>query len=122
VVGYALAQDGLGLARFHEKYAPLMSGTADKLAFDTASKPAAANSAEFEQIARMAAKVDTLDGFLHEMKTRFPDMTARAPLSPEAVKADPSPTGALPQIVGLKNVEASRRRAEGADGAATQVP
>ena len=56
----------------------------------------------------MAAKVDTLDGFLREMKTRFPDMTARAPLPPETAKADPSPTGALPQIVGLKHVEASR--------------
>ena len=102
VIGYALADDALGLVRFREKYAPLMSGTADKLAFDTASKPAAGNSAEFEQIARMAAKVDTLDGFLREMKTRFPDMTARAPLPPETAKADPSPTGALPQIVGTE--------------------
>jgi tetratricopeptide (TPR) repeat protein len=108
VIGYALAEDALGLARFREKYAPLMSGTADKLAFDIASKPASDNSAEFEQIARMAAKVDTLDGFLREMKTRFPDMTARAPLPPETAKTDPSPTGTLPQIVGLKQVEASR--------------
>ncbi|MBN9004692.1 MAG: tetratricopeptide repeat protein [Rhizobiales bacterium] len=108
VIGYALAEDGLGLARFREKYAPLMSGTTDKIAFDTASKPAAGNSAEFAQIAKMAAKVDTLDGFLREMKTRFPDMTARAPSPPETAKADPTPTGALPQIVGLKQVEASR--------------
>ncbi|MEH6951070.1 tetratricopeptide repeat protein [Nitrobacter sp. NHB1] len=108
VIGYALAEDTLGLARFREKYAPLMSGTADKLAFDTASKPASDNSAEFEQIAKMAAKVDTLDGFLREMKSRFPDMTARAPPPPEAARADPAPTGALPQIVGLKQVEASR--------------
>jgi hypothetical protein len=108
VIGYALAEDTLGLGRFREKYAPLMSGTADKIAFDTASKPASGNSAEFEQIARMAAKVDTLDGFLREMKSRFPDMTARPPLPPEAAKTDSAPTGALPQIVGLKNVEASR--------------
>jgi tetratricopeptide (TPR) repeat protein len=108
VIGYALAEDALGLARFREKYAPLMSGAADKIAFDTASKPASDNSAEFEQIARMAAKVDTLDGFLREMQLRFPDMTGRAPLPPEAAKTDSSPTGALPQVVGLKNVEASR--------------
>ena len=62
----------IGLARFREKYAPLMSGEADRAAFETASKPAAANSAEFAQIAKMAASVDTLDGFLREMKTRFP--------------------------------------------------
>ncbi len=77
VVGYALAEDAIGLARFREKYAPLMSGDADRAAFETASKPAAANSAEFDQIAKMAASVDTLDGFLREMKTRFPDATAQ---------------------------------------------
>ncbi|MBS0527855.1 MAG: tetratricopeptide repeat protein, partial [Proteobacteria bacterium] len=108
VIGYALAEDSLGMARFREKYAPLMSGTADKLAFDTASKPASGNSAEFEQIAKMAAKVDTLDGFLREMKSRFPDMTTRASLPPETAKADPYPTGSLPQIIGLKRVETAR--------------
>jgi tetratricopeptide (TPR) repeat protein len=108
VVGYALAEDALGLARFREKYAPLMSGEADRAAFETASKPAAANSAEFAQIAKMAASVDTLDGFLREMKTRFPDATARAPLPPETPKADPFPTGSLPAIIGLKRVDAAR--------------
>jgi tetratricopeptide (TPR) repeat protein len=107
VVGYALAEDAIGLARFREKYAPLMSGEADRAAFETASKPAAANSAEFVQIAKMAASVDTLDGFLREMKTRFPDATARA-LPPETAKADPFPTGSLPQIIGLKRVEAAK--------------
>jgi tetratricopeptide (TPR) repeat protein len=108
VVGYALAEDGIGLARFREKYAPLMSGEADRAAFETASKPAAVNSAEFAQIAKLAASVDTLDGFLREMKTRFPDATAKAPLSPDMVKPDPFPTGSLPEIVGLKRVEVAR--------------
>ena len=108
VVGYALAEDTLGLSRFREKYAPLMSGEADRTAFDIASKPASTNSAEFAQIAKMAASVDTLDGFLREMKARFPDMTAKAPLPPETQKPDPFPTGALPAIVGLKRVEAAR--------------
>jgi len=86
----------------------LMSGEADRAAFEIASKPAAASGGEFTQIARMAASVDTLDGFLREMKTRFPDATARAPLPPESSKADPFPTGSLPAIVGLKRVEAAR--------------
>jgi len=106
VVGYALAEDAIGLSRFGEKYAPLMSGEVDKLAFDMASRPVAATSAEFAQIARMAAGVDTLDGFIREMKARFPDATARAP------QADPTTTGSLPDpslttlpaIVGLKQV------------------
>jgi tetratricopeptide (TPR) repeat protein len=108
VVGYALAEDGIGLARFREKYAPLMNGDADRTAFETASRPAAANSAEFAEIAKMAARVDTLDGFLREMKVRFPDATARAPLPPESQKGEPVSTGSLPQIVGLKRVDAAR--------------
>jgi tetratricopeptide (TPR) repeat protein len=107
VIGYALAEDAIGLARFREKYTPLMSGEGDRSAFETASQPATANSAEFAAIAKMAASVDTLDGFLREMKTRFPDATARAPL-PETPKADPFPTGSLPAIVGLRRVEAAR--------------
>ncbi|MFB9265758.1 tetratricopeptide repeat protein [Bradyrhizobium erythrophlei] len=114
VVGYALAEDAIGLSRFREKFAPLMSGEADKLAFDAASKPVATSSAEFAQIARMAASVDTLDGFIREMKTRFPDATARAPLPepvttgslPDKVKADP--VSALPAIKGERRASAAR--------------
>jgi predicted negative regulator of RcsB-dependent stress response len=105
VVGYALAGDAIGLARFREKYAPLMTGEADRFAFDTASKPAASNSTEFALIAKMAASVDTLDGFIREMKIRFPDATARAPLSPEMSGAEPVHTGALPAISGIRRIE-----------------
>jgi hypothetical protein len=108
VVGYALAEDAIGIARFREKYAPLMSSGTDRAAFETASKPTAINSADFAAIAKMAAGVDTLDGFLREMKTRFPDATARATLPPETPKPDPFPTGSLPAIIGLKRVDAAR--------------
>ena len=109
VVGYALAEDAIGLVRFREKYAPLMSGEVDRTAFDIASKPASANSAEFSEIAKMAAKVDTLDGFLREMKSRFPDATARAPLPPGVEGADPvATTGSLPRIIGLTRAEAAK--------------
>ncbi|WOH79374.1 tetratricopeptide repeat protein [Bradyrhizobium sp. BEA-2-5] len=112
-VGYALADDSIGLSRFREKYAPLMSGDADKLAFDSASKPVATSSAEFAQIARMAASVDTLDGFIREMKTRFPDASARAPL-PDPVatgsvadKPKVAPVSALPVIKGERRASAA---------------
>jgi tetratricopeptide (TPR) repeat protein len=103
VVGYALAEDAIGLARFREKYAPLMSGEPDKIAFDIASKPAASNSSEFTEIARMAASVDTLDGFLRDMKNRFPDATAWTPPG----QKDPAATGSLPKIEGVKRVSAN---------------
>jgi hypothetical protein len=108
VVGYALAEDAIGLARFREKYAPLMSGETDRAVFETASKPASGSNAQFADIAKLAASVDTLDGFIREMKTRFPDATARAPLPPQIQKPDPFPTGSLPAIVGLKQVKAAR--------------
>ncbi|MBA2398197.1 MAG: tetratricopeptide repeat protein [Bradyrhizobium sp.] len=108
VVGYALAEDSIGLVRFREKYAPLMSGDTDRMAFDLASKPAAASSAEFSAIAKMAAGVDTLDGFIREMKVRFPDATARAPVSPEMARGEPVHTGSLPAIVGVKQNGAAK--------------
>jgi len=78
-----------------------MSGEADKIAFDTASKPRVASSGDFAAIAKMAASVDTLDGFLRDMKARFPDAGARP------IASDPEPTGSLPPI------PASMRRAGG---------
>lgn len=107
VVGYSLSEDAIGLARFREKYGPKMDGEDDRAPFDLASKPASANSADFARIAKMAATIDTLDGFLREMKTRFPDAMARAKLPPE-IKVDPNPTGSLPEIVGLKRKQAKR--------------
>jgi hypothetical protein len=108
VVGYALAEDALGLARFREKYAPLMNVGADKITFDTASKPTSTNSSEFAAIAKMAASVDTLDGFLREMKTRFPESSAKAILP--GASADPMPTGSLkPQpVVNVRKIEMTR--------------
>ena len=108
VVGYALAEDAIGLARFRAKYAPLLTGEADRVACANGSKPASSNSAEFSQIARMAASVDTLDGFIREMKIRFPDATARAPLSP-GMSGDPVHTGSLPAIVGVRQIDMKKR-------------
>ena len=106
-IGYALAEDAIGLARFREKYNPKMDGGNDRAAFDLAAKPARANSADFARIAKMAATIDTLDGFLREMRIRFPDAMARAKLPPE-IKTDPNPTGSLPEIIGVKKVKAAR--------------
>ena len=108
VLGYALAEDSLGLARFREKYAPLMNAEADRAILETTSKLVTTNSADFAQIAKMAASVDTLDGFLRDMKSRFPDASAKAILPPGMAKADPTPTGSLPAIVGLKRADTAR--------------
>jgi hypothetical protein len=106
VLGYALAEDSLGLARFREKYAPLMNSEKDKAIMETASKPASNNSADFAKIAKMAASVDTLDGFLRDMKARFPDASAKAILPPGM--ADPTPTGSLPELVKVRQIPLTR--------------
>lgn len=112
VIGYSLAEDAIGLARFREKYAPLMTGEADKIAFDVASKPATGSSAEFTQIAKMAAGVDTMDGFMRDMRARFPDNTGRAADKEAALKdagkMESDATGSLPQIKGIKQADAAR--------------
>ena len=105
VVGYALAEDALGLARFRDKFAPLMASGADKIAFDTASRPATGNNSEFAAIAKMAASIDTLDGFLREMKLRFPEAGAKGAIP---AQADTEPTGALPAIVNVRKIEMTR--------------
>lgn len=107
-IGYALAEDVIGIERLREKYAPKMTGEADRASFDLATKAVAATSAEFAQIAKLAASVDTLEGFLRAMKERFPDATARAPLAP-ASKSDPASTGSLPEIPGLRQLRPMAR-------------
>lgn len=105
-IGYALANDAIGLGRFREKYAPKMDSASDRSAFAIASKPASADSADFAKIAKMAAAIDTLDGFLREMRMRFPDAVARVKLPASGVDTDA--TGSLPAIVGTKQVRAER--------------
>src|SRR4029077_16078475 len=100
-IGYSLAEDAIGIARLREKYAAKMENGAEKTAFDTATKLASSNSSDFIAIAKMAASVDTLDGFIREMKVRFPEVASRQPL-PGEIKPDPNPTGSLPRINGLR--------------------
>jgi hypothetical protein len=78
-IGYALGEDELGLGRFRDKYAAKMAQTADARAFEVVSAPLGTNGAEFRDIARAAAAIDTLDGFLRDMQARFPDASAAAP-------------------------------------------
>ena len=106
-IGYALAEDSIGLARFADKYLPKMSEPADRAAFEVAVRPASDGLPAFSQIARMAASVDTLDGFVREMKASFPDAVAHSPARPDLATPDAAPTGSLPRIVGTK-AEAAR--------------
>jgi tetratricopeptide (TPR) repeat protein len=72
-LGFSLGEDAIGLGRFHEKYAAKMADGPDRRAFDVITRPSGTGSAEFRDVARTAAAVDTLDGFLRALRARFPD-------------------------------------------------
>jgi hypothetical protein len=67
-IGYALGEDALGLGRFRERYAGKMGDGLDRRAFDVVTAPVGSGGVEFGDIARALASVDTLDGFLRDMR------------------------------------------------------
>jgi tetratricopeptide (TPR) repeat protein len=90
-VGYALADDTIGLDRWRNKYAAKMAEGPDKRAFDVVTTPFNVNAPEFGEVARKVATADTLDGFLRDIRAKFPETTApaaqpaeRAPSAPRA--------------------------------------
>ncbi len=93
-VGYALGEDALGLSRFREKYAPKMAKTPDARAFEIASAPLGTSGSEFRDIAHLAASVDTLEGFLRDMKARYPEASPLPPAAPAENAASAITSGA----------------------------
>jgi tetratricopeptide (TPR) repeat protein len=93
-IGYALAEDTLGLGRFRDKYAAKMAQTPDARAFEVVSAPLGTSGDEFKDIAHAAAAVDTLDAFLRDMKARFPESSAMS--SPIPANAAPPALPAAP--------------------------
>jgi tetratricopeptide (TPR) repeat protein len=77
-IGFAIGEDTIGLMRFREKYAGKMGEGADRRAFDVVTAPVGTSGAEFRDIARAVSMIDTLDAFLADMRTRYPD-TGGAP-------------------------------------------
>jgi len=73
-IGYALGNDTIGMARFKEKFSAKMAEGPDKHAFEVITGGYGTNSAEFRDVVRTTAAVDTLENFLRDMRKRYPDM------------------------------------------------
>ena len=86
-IGYSLGEEPIGLARLREKYAAKMADTPDRRAFDVVSAPVGTGGAEFQDIAKKIAGVDSLDAFLRDMRARYPDSSAL----PQAANDTPAP-------------------------------
>ena len=92
-VGYALGEDALGLGRLRERYTAKMSETPDARAFEVVSAPLGTSGTEFRNIARAAASVDTLEGFLRDLQSRYPDANV---ISQSSASRPGNPANAVP--------------------------
>ncbi|HVX98290.1 MAG TPA: tetratricopeptide repeat protein [Pseudorhodoplanes sp.] len=102
-IGYALGEDSIGLGRLRERYAGKMADGPERQAFEAATSPLNAGKAEFNEIVKKIAATDTLDAFLREMRTTFPEIGALSANdlkpstgSPKGPAGDVMPTGSIP--------------------------
>ena len=98
-IGYSIGEEPIGLARFRERYSAKMADTADRHAFDIVTAPAGSGGAEFQDVARKIAGVNSLESFLGDMRTRYPDSAAISQAAPPAAASPPpqAPAGAPPK-------------------------
>jgi hypothetical protein len=100
-IGYALGEDGIGLMRIRERYAAKLGDGPDSRAFEVVTAPIGLAGTEFRDIARAVAQVNSLDAFLRDLRTRYPDTGAlpqrpQRPVPGQARPNDPPATGTLP--------------------------
>ena len=78
-IGYALGDELIGLGRLREKYQAKFADGPDGRAFNIVTAPVGTNGVEFQDIAKKIAGVDTLDAFLRDLRTRYPEASAVSP-------------------------------------------
>lgn len=106
-IGYALAGDTIGSRRLREKYEAKMNEGPDKRAFEVATAPYEANGAEFRALAKTITAFDSLEAFLRDMRSRYPEIGALSSVVPEPqarkqssrTDADPAPTASISKRV-----------------------
>jgi hypothetical protein len=97
-IGYALADESIGLARFRDKYMAKMADSPDAHAFQVVTAPIGNGSAEFSSVAQTVANFDTLDAFLRDMGKRYPDTSvpSRESVAEKAAAPKPAPAPTVP--------------------------
>jgi len=90
-IGYALSGESISLTRLREKYAAKMAEGPDGRAFDVVSAPIGTSNAEFKDVARRVASIDTLGAFLKDIRARYDEQQERAKAKPDDKKAPPKP-------------------------------
>lgn len=78
-IGYALGDETIGLSRLREKYQAKFADGPDRRAFDIVTAPTGTGSAEFKEVVKKVASIDTLDAFLRDLRARYPESSAVSP-------------------------------------------
>jgi hypothetical protein len=100
---YTMSEESIGVARLREKYEAKFADGPDRRAFEVVTAPIGASGSEFQDIAKKVASVDTLDAFLRDLSTRYPETSAAPPAgaagegggpTAESDKAKPATNGA----------------------------
>ena len=116
-IAFVLGEDPIGLGRLREKYAGKIGSGPDRHAFDVVTAPVEASGTEFREVARAIAAIDTLDAFLRDLRSRYPETAAalsgqpRTELAAPSRRADPTPTGTARPRQGRPPIRRCRRRA-----------
>ncbi len=102
---------------------PRWRDTPDGRAFDVVSAPVGTANAEFQDVAKKVAGGDTLEAFLRDMRTRYPDSSAisRAPRRP-AADGTPAPQRPAPAAAAPAPRPRRRRTSRRSAGAAESRP
>ena len=95
-IGYAMSDESIGLMRLREKYAAKMADTPDARAFNVVSAPIGTDGAEFQDVARRVASIDTLAAFIKDIETRYPDEQAAKAKAKAKPLAKPKPPAPVP--------------------------
>jgi hypothetical protein len=121
---YALSEEALGVARLREKYEAKFTDGPDRRAFDVVTAPVGTTGAEFQDIAKKVASIDTLDAFLRDLRTRYPDAPAApAPGSPgEGDSPSAAADRARPATNGAAADPAAKTGAENRNAASSPLP
>jgi tetratricopeptide (TPR) repeat protein len=87
---YSLSEEAIGVARLREKYEAKFADGPDRRAFEVVTAPIGTSGTEFQDIAKKIASVDTLEAFLRDLGTRYPD--AAPPAAPASESSGPAGT------------------------------
>jgi hypothetical protein len=123
-IGYSIGEEPIGLARFRERYSAKMADTPDRRAFDVVTAPVGSGNAEFQDIAKKIAGVDSLESFLGDMRARYPDSSAISQAAADKA-APPAAAPAKPQGPSSKAAAPDKAAAKAPvqpDAAASPLP